>query len=44
MMDVLDRIVVAIRKRPLSQKEIIKKEEDIIIVQNDNSVIVKEIK
>ncbi|CAD8174640.1 unnamed protein product [Paramecium octaurelia] len=44
MMDVADRIVVAIRKRPLSQKEIIKKEEDIIIVQNDNSVIVKEIK
>ncbi|CAD8086844.1 unnamed protein product [Paramecium sonneborni] len=43
-MEVLDRIVVAIRKRPLSQKEIIKKEEDIIIVQNDNSVIVKEIK
>ncbi|CAD8170484.1 unnamed protein product [Paramecium pentaurelia] len=44
MMDIFDRIVVAIRKRPLSQKEIIKKEEDIIIVQNDNSVIVKEIK
>ncbi|CAD8092114.1 unnamed protein product [Paramecium sonneborni] len=44
MMDAQDRIVVAIRKRPLSQKEIIKKEEDIIIMQNDNSVIVKEIK
>ncbi|CAK76846.1 unnamed protein product (macronuclear) [Paramecium tetraurelia] len=44
MTDIIDRIVVAIRKRPLSQKEILKKEEDIIIVQNDNSVIVKEIK
>lgn len=32
MSEITDRIVVAIRKRPISSKEIQKKEEDIVFV------------
>ncbi|CAD8207450.1 unnamed protein product [Paramecium octaurelia] len=44
MSDLADKIVVVIRKRPLGKKEIAKKDEDIVDVQNDQSVIVREVK
>ncbi|CAK66804.1 unnamed protein product (macronuclear) [Paramecium tetraurelia] len=44
MSDLADKIVVVIRKRPLGKKELAKKDEDIVDVQSDQSVIVREVK
>lgn len=44
MSELADKIVVVIRKRPLGKREIQKKEEDIVDVNGESSVIVKEVK
>jgi hypothetical protein len=40
----IPKIRVAVRKRPLNKKEIMKNEMDIIEIKNGNSLIVKELK
>jgi len=42
--NLIPKIRVIIRKRPLSQKEILKSDTDIIEIRNQNKVIVKELK
>ncbi len=42
--NLIPKIRVIIRKRPLSQKELLKSDSDIIEIRNQNKVIVKELK
>ena len=44
LVDAIPKIRVVVRKRPLGSKEVAKKENDIVDVQDMNTVVVKELR